>query len=157
MKVENFIKSINKAKEKDTLDLSYLEDLSIAIMNLVSLEEHCFFSYAKTNNKKFLEMLEKTRELRKKLLKLLVKDDDGSEKWCMSKHYLASSMRLFETANRFLHEGKQKEAESLYKDSAELYGMFWLLNSNKDKLELKDENKKSIFGSIKELLKCCIE
>src|SRR3990167_7439021 len=108
MRVDNFIKKINETKEKHSLDISAWEDLSVGLMNLVSLEEHCFFSYVKTQDEKFLEMLNIVRELRKKLLALIVKKDDESEKWCMSKHFLASSMRLYEVGNRLLGEGKEK-------------------------------------------------
>ncbi len=159
MEEENFIKAVEKVKEKNSLDLSDGEDLSIALMNLVSLEEHCFFSYAKTGDEKFLGMLEKTREIRKELLRLIIKEDDGSEKWCMSKHFLAASMRLYETGNRFLHEKKLDEAKKLYHDAAELYGMFWVLNSSTQKTILKTNKKENgkIFSKIKDALKCCIE
>lgn len=161
MKTDNFVKAINEVKEKNILDLSAWEDLSIGLMNLVSLEEHAFFSYIKTNDKKFFEILENVREMRKELLKLIVKDDDGSEKWCMSKHFLASSMRMFEVGNRMLHEGKKEEADKFYVNSAELYGMFWKLNTDLTgknmKVEIKENEKKSIFGSIKKLLECCKE
>ncbi len=160
MKIKNFIKKIDEVKNKDELDISGWEDLSIALMNLVSLEEHCFFSYVKTQDDQFLKMLENVRELRKKLLALIVKKDDDSEKWCMSKHFLASSMRLYEGANRLLHEKKEKEAKEMYKDAAELYGMFWTLNlSSKNKIKLKEgsKEKKNIFASVKKLLECCME
>ena len=157
MKTENFIKKINEVKEKNELDISAWEDLSIGLMNLVSLEEHCFFSYAKTKEDKFLKMLDIVRELRKKLMLLIVKKDDESEKWCMSKHFLASSMRLFEIGNRLFHEGKEKEAKDMYHDAAELYGLFWTLNSDSKKIEIKEEDKKGIFPSIKKLLECCNE
>lgn len=156
MEVKNFIKKINEMKEKSSLDISAWEDLSIGLMNLVSLEEHCFFSYVKTQDDKFLEMLNIVRELRKRLLALIVKKDDESEKWCMSKHFLASSMRLFEVGNRLLHEGKEKEAKEMYKDAAELYGLFWTLNINSKK-RIKTKDTKGIFSSIKKLLDCCKE
>jgi hypothetical protein len=156
MESKNFITKINEVKEKSSLDISSWEDLSIGLMNLVSLEEHCFFSYVKTQDDKFLEMLNIVRELRKKLLALIVKKDDESEKWCMSKHFLGSSMRLFEVGNRLLNDGNKKEAKEMYNDSAELYGMFWKLNiDQKNKIEIKDE--KGIFASIKKLLECCRE
>ena len=160
MRVDNFIKKINEIKEKSSLDISAWEDLSIGLMNLVSLEEHCFFSYVRTQDDKFLKMLEAVRELRKKLLALIIKKDDDSERWCMSKHLLASSMRLFEVGNRLLHEGKEKEAKEMYKDSAELYGLFWALNvESKGKIKINEDSKetKGIFASIKKLLECCIE
>ena len=160
MRVDNFIKKINETKEKHSLDISAWEDLSIGLMNLVSLEEHCFFSYVRTQDDKFLKTLEAVRELRKKLLALIIKKDDDSERWCMSKHLLASSMRLFEVGNRLLHEGKEKEAKEMYKDSAELYGLFWALNvESKGKIKINEDSKetKGIFASIKKLLECCIE
>ena len=157
MKVDNFIRKINETKEKSSLDISAWEDLSIGLMNLVSLEEHCFFSYVRTQDDKFLKMLEAVRELRKKLLALIVKKDDESEKWCMSKHFLASSMRIYEVGNRLLGEGKEKEAKELYKDAAELYGLFWKLNlGSKDKIEINEKDTKGIFTSIKKLLQLII-
>jgi len=159
MKVENFVNKVEEIKKKNKLDISAWEDLSIGIMNLVSLEEHCFFSYAKTEDDKFLDLLESVRELRKRLLALIVKKDDDSEKWCMSKHFLASSMRLFEVGNRLLHEGKEKEAKEMYKNAAELYGMFWKLNTGlKEEIKIGEQKeKKGIFAAIKKLLECCKE
>jgi hypothetical protein len=158
METKNFIKKIEEMKVKDSLDISAWEDLSIGLMNLVSLEEHCFFSYVKTKDDKFLEMLNIVRELRKKLLALIVKKDNESEKWCMSKHFLASSMRLYEVGNRLLGEGKEKEAKELYNDAAELYGLFWKLNlDSKNKIKLEDKDTKGIFNSIKKFLECCKE
>ncbi len=160
MKTDNFVKSISRMKEKSELDLSAGEDLSIALMNIVSLEEHSFFSYVKTKDEKFLEVLETCRELRKRLLAKLVKIDD-SETWCMSKHLLASSMRLYEVGNRYLHEGRKEEAKQSYKDAAELYGMFWKLNfqgaAADKKVTYSAPEKNSIFASVKKLLECCKE
>ena len=155
--MENFIKKINEVKEKNEIDISIMEDLSIGLMNLVSLEEHCFFSYAKTKDDKFLKMLDVARELRKKLMILIVKKDDESEKWCMSKHFLASSIRLYEVGNRLYHEGKEKEAREMYHDAAEIYGMFWKLNYDSKKVEINAQEKKGVFSSVKKLLECCNE
>ena len=162
MKVINFIKSVQEVKEKNELDISKDQDLSIGLMNLVSLEEHSFFSYAKTQDDKFLEVLDTVRELRKKLLAKIVKKADDSETWCMSKPLLASSMRLYEVANRLFHEGKEKEAKEMYNDSAELYGLFWKINNNpsekdEQKIKYSKNEKKGIFASIKKLLECCKE
>ena len=68
MKTKNFMMAISEIKERNELDLSAGEDLSIALMNIVSLEEHSFFSFVKTKDEKFLEILETCRELRKRLL-----------------------------------------------------------------------------------------
>src|SRR3989344_2422989 len=95
MKVENFIRKIEEIKSKDKLDLSLGQDLSIGLMNLISLEEHFEFSFMKTNDQRYLQMLEQTRELRKRLLKKIVKEN-YAENWCISKHLLAATMRLTE-------------------------------------------------------------
>lgn len=45
--MKELIEKINKSKASSELDLSMEEDLSIAIMNLISLEEHFFFTAEK--------------------------------------------------------------------------------------------------------------
>ena len=165
MKTKNFVTAISEIKEKNELDLSAGEDLSIALMNIVSLEEHSFFSYVKTKDEKFLGILEICRELRKRLLAKIVNKDDDSEKWCMSKHLLASSMRMYEVGNRYLHEKKMDEAKQSYEDAAELYALFWKLNLGdssvdslpKNSISYNTQEKKSIFSGIKKLLGCCKE
>jgi hypothetical protein len=73
---EELAKKINEMKD-NTLDLASGEDLSIGIMNLISLEEHFFFSYGKTKDHKFLDMLNDVRKMRAELLKEIVKDPEG--------------------------------------------------------------------------------
>ena len=137
------------------------EDLSIALMNIISLEEHLLFSYFKTENKKYLEMLGQIRELRKKLLAKIVKKDDDSEKWCMSKHLLASSMRLIEVGTKFLHNKKQKEAEELFIEAFNMYSMFFAINNENLKLNksmITNNTKLSkISQLVKKILDCCKE
>ncbi|HRZ29923.1 MAG TPA: hypothetical protein P5052_04270 [Candidatus Paceibacterota bacterium] len=74
---EELAKKINDLKADNKLDLASGEDLSIGIMNLVSLEEHFFFSYGKTKDPKFLELLNDVRKMRAELLKEIVKDPKG--------------------------------------------------------------------------------
>lgn len=160
MKKDNFIKTIDEIKGKDSLDLSLGEDLSIALMNLISLEEHFLFSYMKTKQKKFLEFLEQTREIRKKLLAKIVKKDDESEKWCISKHLLATSMRLTEVGTKYLHDGKKAKAEEVFIEAFNLYSLFWAVNGvgkveEKDKI---DETRLSKLSQlVKKILDCCKE
>lgn len=160
MKAENFVKQVNEIKEKNSLDLTSGQDLSIALMNLISLEEHFLFSYMKTSEKRFLEFLEQTRELRKRLLAKLVKKDDGSEKWCISKHLLAASMRLTEVGTKYLHDGDKKEAENLFLEAFNLYSLFWAVNGavNLKNSEVVAETKLSkISQLLKKALDCCKE
>lgn len=164
MKKENFIKTIDEIKKTNELDLSIGEDLSIALMNLVSLEEHFLFSYMKTENEKFLEFLEQTREIRKKLLAKIVKKDekgerDYSEKWCISKHLLASSMRLGEVGTKYLHDGKKKEAEDVFLEAFNLYNLFWAVNGliNTGGEKITNSKLSKISQLMKKILDCCKE
>jgi len=50
---EEVIKKIEELKKGKKFDLSTEEDLAIAVMNLISLEEHFFFTATKTNNTSF--------------------------------------------------------------------------------------------------------
>src|SRR3989344_7828705 len=158
--MENFIKQINEIKNDNKLDLSIGEDLSIALMNLISLEEHFLFSFIKTSEEKYLEFLEQIRELRKKLLARIVKKDDDSEKWCISKHLLATSMRLTEVGTKYLHNGNKKEAEELFYDAFNIYSLFWAMNGNKDvkkKINISESKLSKISQVMKKILDCCKE
>ena len=150
---------IEKLKNKE-FDLSKQEDLSIALMNLISLEEHFYFSAMKTENKIYLDMLNSTRTLRKTLLKKIVKDPKGEE-WCISKHLLASSMRLIEVGTKELQDNEE-EASFYFKAAFELYSLFFAINNNI--IEIKDIKTKEpglfktkISEIVKKIVDCCKE
>ena len=149
---------MEKVKGKE-FDLSKQEDLSIALMNLVSLEEHFYFSAMKTGNKAYLDMFNSVRNLRKTLLKKIVKNPKGEE-WCISKHLLASSMRLIEVGTKELQEN-EKEAEIYFKSAFELYSLFFAINLNiievKEIKEEKSSFKRKISDIVKKIVDCCKE
>jgi len=154
--VQDWIEKINKKE----IDLSKEEDLSIALMNLISLEEHFYFSAMKTNNKIYLDMLNSARTLRKTLLKKIVKNPKGEE-WCISKHLLASSMRLIEVGTKELNENEE-EANFYFKAAFELYSLFFAINYNI--IEIKDVKTKEpglfktkISEIVKKIVDCCKE
>ncbi|MEK6840192.1 MAG: hypothetical protein AABX72_04560 [Nanoarchaeota archaeon] len=124
--VHAWMKKIEKAK-KDGFDLSRDEDLSIALMNLISLEEHFYFTAMKTGNEKYLDMLNTVRTVRKTLLKRIVVAPEGEE-WCISKHLLAASMRLMEVGTKELGQQKKGEAKMFFQYAFDLYSLFWALN-----------------------------
>jgi len=180
-KFSQILKKIQELKSgKNPLDLSSKEDLAIGIMNLISLEEHFFFTYNKTNNAKYLELLNQMRDMRKSLLKEIVKNPKG-EIWCVSKHLLAACMRLMEVGTKKLSDGEKNKAEELFKKSYTLWNIFWGLNlglievkdvggkdddpEKKESIELNDgkETKKkfSVWSKlgemIQEVLDCCKE
>src|SRR4030043_558787 len=127
-KIDEFINKVQKNKQNE-LDLSSDEDLSIAIMNLISIEEHFFFTGAKTGKPEYFDLLNTAREMRKELLKKIIKEYEG-EVWCISKHLLAASMRLMEVGTKHLGQGDKKQAEDLFSTAYDLYSLFWGLNLN---------------------------
>jgi hypothetical protein len=140
-KVIEFMNKVDKVIKEKKLDLSSDEDLSIGIMNLISIEEHLFFTANKTGKDKYYTMLNEIREMRKELLKKIIKDYEG-EVWCISKHLLATSMRLMEVGTKQLGKGNEKEAKSLFEKAYNLYSMFWGLNLNL--IDTKNIDRKKI-------------
>jgi len=130
LSMEEMIQKVDAAKKANPLDLSSDQDLSIGLMNLISLEEHFFFSGAKTQKPGFYDLLNTTREMRKELMTRIVDKSgtDGSEVWCISKHLLAASMRLMEVGTKALGAGNKKDAEDLFAKAYDLYSLFWGLN-----------------------------
>ncbi|MBD5405178.1 hypothetical protein HDR59_01360 [bacterium] len=127
--IKQFVEKIDNMKKLNPKDLSSDQDLSIAIMNLISIEEHLVFSGAKTGKSSFYDLINEIREMRKNLLQKIIKSYEG-EVWCISKHLLASSMRLMEVGTKQLSMGNSKDAYDLFDKSYELYCLFWGLNMN---------------------------
>ena len=130
MTMQEMIDKVDAAKKANPLDLSSDQDLSIALMNLVSLEEHFFFSGAKTGKPGFYDLLNTVRSMRKELMERIVDKSSaqGGEIWCISKHLLAASMRLMEVGTKALGAGKKKDATEMFEKAYDLYSLFWGLN-----------------------------
>ena len=126
---KGLLEKVEKATKQKDLDLSSGEDLSIGIMNLISIEEHLFFTSQKTKDPKYLDLLNEVRAMRTELLRDIIKDYEG-EVWCISKHLLAASMRLLEVGTKELKKGNKEKAMSLFEKSYKLYSLFWGINLN---------------------------
>ncbi len=128
--MEEMIEKVDAAKKANPLDLSSDQDLSIALMNLISLEEHFFFSGAKTKKPGFYDLLNTVRSMRKELMERIVDKSsvEGGEVWCISKHLLAASMRLMEVGTKALGAGNKADAEQMFERAYDLYSLFWGLN-----------------------------
>ena len=59
--LEALLERVEALKKSGGVDLSTEEDLSIAIMNLISLEEHFFFTGAKTDKPEYFDLLGEVR------------------------------------------------------------------------------------------------
>ena len=127
--VKEFVERVDQAKKKNPKDLSSDQDLTIAIMNLISIEEHLVFSGAKTGKTSFYDMVQDVRELRKNLMLKVIPAYEG-EVWCISKHLLATAMRLMEVGTKQQSMGHKEEAYQLFNNAYDLYCLFWGLNMN---------------------------
>jgi hypothetical protein len=168
LKLSEMIEKVDQLKKDNVLDLSSDQDLSIAIMNLVSIEEHFFFTGAKTGNPKYYDLLAEVREMRKSLLKRIIKDYEG-EVWCISKHLLAASYRLMEVGTKAQGKGDKADAQEMFQKAYDLYSLFWGLNMKLIDLgEVKkidddaiNTEKKGLTGKlgalVKKMVDCCIE
>ncbi len=184
--VKEFVERIDATKKKNPKDLSSDQDLTIAIMNLISIEEHLIFSGAKTGKSSFYDLVQEVRELRKNLMLQIIPSYEG-EVWCISKHLLATSMRLMEVGTKQQSMGHKEKAYELFNQAYDLYCLFWGLNMNlvdtKDiawkpddlkeveaqvaaikganKTEEKMPETKGVFGKLKSVVRkavdCCIE
>jgi len=170
-KIKQFVDKVKKMEKGEKLDLSSGEDLSIAIMNLISIEEHLFFSGGKTGETKYYDMVDEIRKMRVELLREIIKDY-GGEEWCIGKHLLAASMRIMEVGTKALKKGEKEKAYGLFKKSYDLYGMFWavalgLNKSSAGEVDYDDKDKPighkekdfmgKISGVIGKILDCCRE
>ena len=125
--VKEFVERIDASKKVNPKDLSSDQDLSIAIMNLISIEEHLVFSGAKTGKTSYYDLIKDIRETRKNLLQKIIPSYEG-EVWCMSKHLLATSMRLMEVGTKQQTLGHDEEAYKMFNTAYDMYCLFWGLN-----------------------------
>lgn len=170
-KLDEFITKVDDMKKQNKKDLSSDQDLSIAVMNLISIEEHFFFTGAKLGKTEYYDLIKDVREMRKELLHKLIKEYEG-EVWCISKHLLSASMRLMEVGTKQLGMGKREEAYELFDKAYHLYSLFWGINMKLIKtsdikkiddnaLDKHDTEKKGFGAKLGEMVRkaidCCIE
>ena len=150
MSLEEMVKKVDESKKVNPLDLSSDQDLSIALMNLVSLEEHFFFSGAKTKQPGFYDLINVVRNMRKELMERIVDKSgkQGNEVWCISKHLLAASMRLYEVGTKAMGAGNKKDAEKMFEKAYELYSLFWGLNMKMIDLSGVQEMEPEFYGAV---------
>lgn len=169
--INEFVEKFDHMKKQNKMDLSSDQDLTFAIMNLISIEEHFIFTGAKTGKDKYYDLVDEVRNVRKGLMEKVVKDPEG-EVWCISKHLLSASMRLMEVGCKQLTLEHKDDAYEMFQKAYDLYSLFWGLNMKlidtkevkkiDDKaLDKHDKDKSSLMGSLGKLVKkavdCCLE
>lgn len=159
-KFNHLLAKIERLKKSGNYDLSLEEDLSIAVMNLISLEEHFYFSSQKTGNSDYLDMLLQTREIRKELLAKMIPQHEG-ETWCITKHLLATTMRLIEVGTKYQSDGQAKLAKETFAQAYKVYSLFWAIRLKL--INLKGVKKAdfpkttSVEDLVNQLVDCCKE
>lgn len=154
--MDDFLKKIEDFKLKKGADLSSDEDLSLAVMNLISLEEHFFFSAQKTKNDKYLNLLDEVRELRKTMLAKLMPQNEG-ETWCISKHLLAATMRFMEVGTKFQTDKKTKQAKEMFSAAYKMYSLFWGVKFGVVDTKTITQKPWDLEDLVTKLVDCCRE
>jgi len=157
--MDDLVKKIEEFKNKKDADISMEEDLSIAVMNLISMEEHFYFIAQKTKKDKYYKYVEQIREIRKRMLAKMIPQNEG-ETWCISKHLLAASMRLMEVGTKYQTMKKDDKAKEVFDDAYKLYNLFFAIRLKL--IDLKDlKGKKdgpwSEDDIVAKLVDCCRE
>ena len=165
---EELLKKINELKEK-VVDLSADEDLALGVMNLISMEEHLYFTAEKTGKSEYFDLLNQVREIRKKMMEKLIGKPEG-ELWCFIKHTLSATMRLIEVGTKLQSQNKKEEAKEVFDLAYDLFNIFWGIKLNIINLQkLKEESSQpkniveeqksgfSLKKLIEKLIDCCRE
>lgn len=161
IKMDDLVARINELKKGGPIDLSMEEDLAIAIMNLISLEEHLCFTGLKTEKDEYFDTLNEIREMRKTLLAKMIEKNEG-ETWCTCKHLLSATMRLIEVGTKLHSDGRKEEAKEMYQRAYKLFSIFWALRLKLIDLSgvkaIADEEKPwTITDIMSKMVDCCKE
>lgn len=157
--IDEFLKRIESHKEKAGVDLSTTEDLSLAVMNLISLEEHFYFTGVKLHKDEYFDSVQEVRIIRKELLAELMPNNEG-ETWCIAKHLLSTTMRLIEVGNKLQSENKKAEAKKMFERAYKVYSIFWglklkLISGKSVKLAASESSQ--FEELVTKLANCCNE
>lgn len=157
---QRLLERIESAKRSGSIDLSADEDLSVAVMNLVSLEEHFYFTAMRTGSDHYLDLLDEVRSQRTALLAKLVDRHEG-ETWCASKHLLAATMRLIEVGTK-LRTSNEAEAKAMFERAYRMYSMFWalrlkLVDTGELRAQAAKEKPWTMQDIVNKLVNCCDE
>lgn len=117
-------------------DIKLNQDLAIGVMNIISAEEHLFFTTQKTD-KDFTKQLRAIRDIRTKMMEKLIGETEG-ELWCTTKHLLSASMRAYEVGNKYLKDGFEKEGKEMHEHAFALYTQYYMLHNDSEETNGED-------------------
>ena len=158
---DEIVKKIETLKKTGGVDLSTEEDLALAVMNLLSLEEHFYFTGAKTENADYYRLMNEARNIRKELMARMINKHEG-ETWCVSKHLLATTMRLIEVGSKLNADGKTADAQKIFANAYKVFSLFWslrlkLMSVADLKYRAASEKPWTLQGIMSKLVDCCDE
>ena len=90
--VKSLLEKVEEVTKQKELDLSSGEDLSIGIMNLISIEEHLFYTYNKTRDVKYIDLLNEIRKMRTDLMREIIKNNKDKAEGLFQKSYQLYSL-----------------------------------------------------------------
>ncbi|MGQ0526002.1 MAG: hypothetical protein ACT4P8_20345 [Betaproteobacteria bacterium] len=159
--LDALLERVAAMKKSGGVDLSTEEDLSIAIMNLVSLEEHFCFTGMKTDKPEYFDLLQEVRAMRKTLLERMVSRHEG-ETWCITKHLLATTMRLIEVGTKLHSDGRKDDAQRMFEHAHKAYSLFWalrlkLIDASGFRAVAANEKPWTLQDIVARLVDCCKE
>lgn len=114
------VASADAAKKVNPLDLSSDQDLTIALMNMIYIQDYC------DKNGDAYGLGKLLGEMSDDLMARIV--DAGGKKWDVSRRLLAESARLMADGNAALDAKRGADAYKLYDDAYEKYSLFWGVN-----------------------------
>lgn len=158
---DTLLQRVEQMKKSGSVDLSIEEDLSLAIMNLINLEEHFFFTGKKTNKPEYFDLLDEVRAVRKQLLSTMIDKHEG-ETWCIAKHLLATTMRLMEVGTKLHADGKKERALDIFEKAYKMYSLFFalrlkLIDASGFKSIAASEKPWSLQDIVDRMVDCCDE
>ncbi len=112
--IKSVIEHADTAKKVNPLDLSSDQDLTIAVMNLIAIEDIACGDVA-----------DAVGELRDMLLRRIVSVEKNMD---LSVGLLGTAMRLIESGNRAADLGDMETAYGVYDEAYSAYSLFWGLN-----------------------------
>ena len=111
--LNKLVKNADDAKKVNPLDLSSDQDLTVALMNLLAIEDE--FEYV--------------RDVRQELMSRIVARNTNI--WKESEKLLGAAMHLIDDGNKVTGDAAYK----LYNRAYELYSMFWGINMGLIKID----------------------
>ncbi len=115
--LKKMVQGADDKKKVNPLDLSSDQDLSIALMNLIAIEDT-----VGSDNDFGAEI----RDLRADLMARIIKPCDA--RWTMALDLLGRATRAMNDGFRVLSDGKTVDVYGLFDSAYEMYAMFWGLN-----------------------------